>query len=96
MQGLNFNNIKYPLEKEGYEKLERNNNVYLHVYKPNYDNNKIYVHYESEITEMKKLVVLFLDNGRYSYVRKFKFIKDRLAKNELSSSSSLSVLSSKS
>ena len=93
MQGLNFDNIKYPLEKEDYEKLERNNNVYLHVHEPNYKNN---ARYESEITEMEKLVVLFFYNGRYSYVKKFKFIKNCLARNLLSSSSSLSVLSSKS
>ena len=79
-EGLNFNNIKYPLERKGYEELERNNNVYLHVYEPNYDNNKIYVRYQSEIIKEKKLIVLFLDNCRYSHVTKLKFIQDRLAK----------------
>ena len=80
-EGFNFNNIKYPLEKEDYEKIERNNNVCLRVYRPSCNNNKIYTHYESELTDNTPLIASFLDEGRYSYVKSLKFISKHLANN---------------
>ena len=80
-EGLNFNSITYPLKQEDYEKIERNNNVCLRVYEPNYNNNKIYAHYQSELGENKRLIVLFLDEGHCSYVKNYKFILKRLVNN---------------